>query len=255
MNCEDFNNLVLDVAREQILEASVRVTALRHADSCERCCVRLEDERRLSSHLHTLAEAMEPLGAAPQINPRVIAIFRSRPRVFRLRTKTRRRKIWVAAAAIVLLIIGLAWQLRNAVFTPGSADLPGAAAIQVREHQNATAALSGLSFKTAKSSSTAKWKAIATHSKTLGSSNPASTRPPVSRVGDAGNEIATDFFSVGDTSAQSLADGGQLFRIQLPRSALMSFGLPVNTDGANQKVKADVLVGSDGIARAIRFVR
>jgi hypothetical protein len=71
----------------------------------------------------------------------------------------------------------------------------------------------------------------------------------------AKNEIATDFFSVGDTSALSLADGGQLVRVELPRSALMRFGLPVNMDRASERVKADVLVGSDGIARAIRFVR
>jgi hypothetical protein len=50
-------------------------------------------------------------------------------------------------------------------------------------------------------------------------------------------------------------DGGQLVRVELPRSAMASFGLPVNLDRANERVKADVLVGSDGQARAIRFVQ
>ena len=73
--------------------------------------------------------------------------------------------------------------------------------------------------------------------------------------GNLNAEIATAFFPIGDTSALSLADGGQLVRVQLPRSTLMKFGLPVNVDRANERVKADVLLGSDGIARAIRFVR
>jgi hypothetical protein len=41
----------------------------------------------------------------------------------------------------------------------------------------------------------------------------------------------------------------------LPRSALASLGLPMNVERANERVKADVLLGHDGLARAIRFVR
>jgi hypothetical protein len=35
---------------------------------------------------------------------------------------------------------------------------------------------------------------------------------------------------------------------------MRSFGLPVNEDRLDPAVKADVLIGEDGIARAIRFV-
>jgi hypothetical protein len=56
---------------------------------------------------------------------------------------------------------------------------------------------------------------------------------------------------------ESLAqlDSGQVMRVELPRSALMSFGLPMNMERANERIKADVIVGDDGLARAIRFVR
>jgi hypothetical protein len=50
-------------------------------------------------------------------------------------------------------------------------------------------------------------------------------------------------------------DSGSLVRVELPRSALESFGLPMNMERAGERIKADVLVGSDGLARAIRFVR
>ena len=47
----------------------------------------------------------------------------------------------------------------------------------------------------------------------------------------------------------------QLGRVELPRSSLASFGLPVNLERAGERIKADVVVGNDGMARAIRFVR
>jgi flavin-dependent dehydrogenase len=68
-------------------------------------------------------------------------------------------------------------------------------------------------------------------------------------------EIATDFIPLSSMTAVSLQDGGQIVRVKLPRSALANFGLPVNMDRYNEKVKADVLIGVDGLAHAIRFVQ
>jgi hypothetical protein len=68
-------------------------------------------------------------------------------------------------------------------------------------------------------------------------------------------EIATDFIPLSSMPAVSLQDGGQIVRVKLPRSALANFGLPVNMDRYNEKVKADVLIGVDGLAHAIRFVQ
>jgi len=68
-------------------------------------------------------------------------------------------------------------------------------------------------------------------------------------------EIATDFIPLSYMSPASLQEGGQIIRVQVPRSALANFGLQVNMDRYNEKVKADVLYGVDGMARAIRFVQ
>ncbi|MCA1635765.1 MAG: hypothetical protein LC802_19275 [Acidobacteria bacterium] len=70
------------------------------------------------------------------------------------------------------------------------------------------------------------------------------------------DEIVTDFIPLSQGGARlSAGDGGQVVRIELPRSALERFGLPMNVERANERVKADVLLGEDGMARAIRFVR
>ena len=68
-------------------------------------------------------------------------------------------------------------------------------------------------------------------------------------------EITTDFIPLIQGGRLVQSDGGHLVRVELPRSALVSFGLPVNFERAGGRVKADVLLGDDGIARAIRFVR
>ena len=67
-------------------------------------------------------------------------------------------------------------------------------------------------------------------------------------------EIATDFVPVADPATWQPGTSGQILRVRLPRTSLASFGLPMNTDLAEEPVRADVVVGQDGIVRAIRFV-
>jgi len=44
-------------------------------------------------------------------------------------------------------------------------------------------------------------------------------------------------------------------RVQVLRSALIAFGVPMNMERAGELITADVVVGEDGLARAIRFVQ
>ena len=50
-------------------------------------------------------------------------------------------------------------------------------------------------------------------------------------------------------------DRGQLVRVQVPRMAMRNAGFPVREERLNEPVLADVLVGEDGTARGIRFVK
>ena len=82
-----------------------------------------------------------------------------------------------------------------------------------------------------------------------GGGRPAAAQPGA----DArAQEIATEFIPLGQYAQ---TEEGHLVRVELPRSALASFGLPVNAEAAGGRVKADVLLGEDGTARAIRFIR
>jgi hypothetical protein len=45
-----------------------------------------------------------------------------------------------------------------------------------------------------------------------------------------------------------------MVRVEVPRSAMLEVGLAVSADRVSELVEADVVLGPDGLARAIRFV-
>ncbi len=67
-------------------------------------------------------------------------------------------------------------------------------------------------------------------------------------------EVVTEFAPLLYGDDWRPLDGGRLVRVRLPRSALSRFGLPVSQDRAAEPIHADVLVGHDGLARAVRLV-
>lgn len=78
------------------------------------------------------------------------------------------------------------------------------------------------------------------------------SRQPETRGLEA-REMVTQFYALTADATEPLP-GAQLMRVRVPRSAMRSFGFPVDMDRAGGQVSADVIVGQDGVARAIRFV-
>ncbi len=68
-------------------------------------------------------------------------------------------------------------------------------------------------------------------------------------------EVATDYFPLQYGTDLTALDGAPVIRMEFPRTVLASFGLPMNPQRAAEPVQADVVLGRDGIARAIRFVQ
>jgi hypothetical protein len=65
-------------------------------------------------------------------------------------------------------------------------------------------------------------------------------------------EVDTPFFPLLD--APPPFERGELVRVTLPASAMRVVGLPVREESLDDLVLADVLIGDEGMARAIRFV-
>ena len=272
MNCEDFESNVNDLAREQMMEASVRARALVHRDECEVCARRLEDESTLSFGLRALAKEMNA-ARVPALGNELLNAFRGDTRnSLRSNPPPRsaapghgRWRYLAAVAAMILAVIAVA-VMRSRATQPQAPSIvkatsnppsvptetptaptpdvvaglkPAPAAIhrvsRKRKNLNQLAASSKLARRTKKDLAT-------TGTAASDNENPAP-------------EIMTEFMPVGYASETNMEEGGQLVRVQLPRSALLAFGLPMNVNRYDEKVKADVFFGADGMARAIRFVQ
>ena len=254
MNCQRFEQVVGELARGQMMEAEVRAEALAHSEACERCLARLRDEETLTRGLQLLAADMESLAAPAEIELKLREAFREHRVVAPVAVASSRSRYWLVAVAAVLLlaitVVGLWWrsetpQPRIAGTTPpkppevitGPSEPSPVQAPKEVEYQ-------------------AENQTPKRHAPKPGRRTVVKRRAPEAQIAHhTTNEIATDFVPLGDMNVMSLQDGGQIVRVKLRRSALVRFGIPVNMDRYNENVKADVLIGVDGLARAIRFVQ
>jgi hypothetical protein len=85
--------------------------------------------------------------------------------------------------------------------------------------------------------------------------NTPSIRDDSIAAGVEESENLTDFLLLRYGNDHEPMESGEVIRVQMPRSALITLGLPVNVERADEPVMADLLIGEDGLARAIRFVR
>ena len=68
-------------------------------------------------------------------------------------------------------------------------------------------------------------------------------------------QIAADGFMLLPYSDENLrAEGAVVLQVEVPRSAAALAGMPVSDGPGDGRVKAEVIVGADGLARAIRFL-
>ncbi len=67
-------------------------------------------------------------------------------------------------------------------------------------------------------------------------------------------EVATRFFPLVGVDEMAPLESGQVVRVEVTVSTLISLGLPITTENINRPLQADLLLGQDGLARAIRFL-
>ena len=62
------------------------------------------------------------------------------------------------------------------------------------------------------------------------------------------------FIPLPNTEAVQANEEMGVVHVEVPRSAMLAVGLEVSADRAGEMVQADVMLGSDGVARAVRFL-
>jgi hypothetical protein len=253
VNCQLFEDLLIDLAREGAVEESVRLQALAHADSCSRCSARLANEQSLSAVIK-LARAEG--GEAPvRIETALISAYRRRGENTAPEAATRTvprivpSRYWGIAAALLVALLGVATfrllralrpeQTKVEVSTQGASSQKISRPAAMEATPGRTVPASEPAPLTARSEPVVK---------------KAAPRLPAAKTAPADTEVATEFFPLTSSSELSTMESGQLVRVLLPRNAMASYGLPVNQERIDQPVTAQVLIGQDGVARAIRFL-
>ncbi len=247
MNCQIFENNFIDLVRRQPIEAGVLDQALAHAGSCPNCARQLEAQRMLSAELRGLSAELKLIHAPKRIEDQLVAALRGQKFQTRGVATTSRRWLGVAAIAAVLLVVAgvVALRVRQMPVEQPPAQVnnpkPESNAGRVAEVAvNVTPPIKTIPKRVAR-----KPARIRRATRVEVSSLMALNAP----------EITTQFMPLGDVSLPNLQDGGQVVRVEMPRYAMARFGLPVNMDRYDETVKADVWLGVDGLARAIRFVQ
>jgi hypothetical protein len=291
MNCNNFEAIISDLAREQMLEAHTRESALKHVEECAACAKLLSDERALTRGLRSLAATMQHMEAPASVEANLLAKFRERtaaaiveqsaPVVVEMPQRSSRWQRWypqaVAAAVILMFAIGGASVLRLRQGQPTASDTNKVVAVNSNKTESQPSPASSAvtipssdevntpteqADNTDRGGETGRKLSKAEVAALMGAPAPRRNSSyqsvPSSRVNRSGMtqaEIATEFLPVSYGDNLNEIENGRIVRVEMPRSALAQFGIPVNMDRANERIKADVLIGDDGMARAIRFVK
>jgi len=251
MNCQRFEQVVSDLARGQMMEADVRAEALAHSEACEHCAMRLRDEEKLTRGLQFAAAGMGSLEAPDAVELKLREAFRQRHEVAPVAVNSSPSRYWLVAVAAMLLVVmsvvGM-WLSSNSP-EKNLAENP------LPKHVETPAGPSGPIEPEPQKAPEQAENRVPRRPARKPVRRPTRRAPETQMANHASSEIATDFMPLGDANALVLQDGGQIIRVKVPRSTLVRFGFPVNMDRYNENVKADVIVGVDGLARAIRFVQ
>lgn len=251
MLCRDFEKIAGDLAAKRLMEAERRERALRHASECSACALRLNAGRTLEAGLRALAEGAEEGEAPPHLKMALRAAFDRQVKAApvpisapaRPRYSTRR---WVAAAALVLLAVAVALLSRSAPPNLKKEDMsssgkPAPSSIPAPREQAPRIIEPNNQERTVE----------ARVAKNVSTKRRAATVGGVARD----NETVTDYIPLTYLADATAMESGMVLRVELSPSALIAMGLPAPVDQTDSRVKADVVVSDDGVARAVRFVR
>ncbi len=244
MNCQDFEKSVLALARNQFLDAAVRVESLAHTEVCVRCAARLAEERALLDGVRLVVGEIAQEEAPAHVEAALLAAFRAQARrkdapnvrLLPEQGSWRQWLTWAACAAVILLAIlaGVTWLKLNS----------GGQKQEARQQPAKPASPTPQKEMPVADVTAQKPPAAAQHSKTRRGHRQAAARE---------SELATQFYPLVEAGELAPLESGRIVRVEVPVSTLIAWGLPITAESVNQSVQADLLLGQDGLARAIRF--
>lgn len=233
MKCHSLEDALVEVARGRPVGHGTAAAVETHVEHCAACAARLERQRQLTAALRTLAATTDDEVPSEALERRLLAAFESS----RSSTAfpTRQWRPAMAAAAGLAVIAGLAWWQIAVRSTPPSARsiagaVPSPAEVRTPASPPSTPVASA-------------------HVPPAPSAGHRSTRRNHGRLVQAEGFVMLPA-AIGLPDFES----GEIVRMELPLASLPAYGIEIVPDAGPAPVQADLLIGQDGQARAIRLV-
>lgn len=252
MNCQDFETVLVEIARARLMDALARERGLEHAETCVHCAALLTEERALSAQLRALSAAARAEALPAQIETALLAAFRQRAVAPAAAPVTPNKRNWLLAVA-ALLLLGLGLSLAGWIAAPPEPATTAGASTPKAINSPAPKVSETPGKSEPGAPQTARFNAEAKVERpqrrwlrAVGHQSPNADGQP--------RELVSEFFSVIQGSELIPLEGGQIVRVRMPRANLIPLGIHFNQERADEIIQADVLVSHDGLARAIRLV-
>ncbi len=209
-----------------------------HLEGCERCQQRIEELRIISQRVSELAQDSWPGEGVETLAERMDEAESRGEAIGWFDQRAWRPLAWSAALGMLIALwLGVSLRQREKAVAKAPGFQPPAVIQQARAQQGNQVPAS-----------------LEKH--VPRASRKHSSIRPQSQPGAAhARETVTPFFALPFSDAALPLDQAVMIRVDLPRSALELAGLPVAADLRDQRVRADLVLGEDGLARAIRFVK
>jgi hypothetical protein len=244
MTCRPHREVILDLARDVAVPSAAVGAAEAHIGICAACAAELERQRNLTAALSGLSAEARHWRAAGDLEHRLLETFAaSHSRVLTQPVAGSRGRWWyapLAAAALVALVVWMV-QRRPDVRVPVVARMPSPSVehpvprVLPAVEKAATANAGRVDGRGAE-----------------GRAHAGSRARRASRVA---NEVRpVEFMQIPGAAGLPPLESGSIVRIQVPIPELPTYGLQIVPGGARSGIEADVLVGQDGRARAIRVL-
>lgn len=247
MNCFEFDLTVVALARNRLMDVAQREQGLAHAASCVRCDRRLAGEEVLFAAVSAAVSELAREEAPARVEAKLLEAFHEHAMATPLamtvtsRTDNSSSRWRLAAVAATILILTSA----TAIFWLYSHSFQSE-----RESQP-------ISAGPVMQPQTPPIEREAGSDNTSAQAHREVYRRILRRKSIA-PEVVTEFYPLmeaADLEDSDSVPAVQMVRVELPASALAAAGLSIGPEVPNERVTADVVLGPDGMARAIRFVR
>ena len=242
MTCHSLRDAIVEMGRGEHAGPGTPAAIESHLEHCAACAALLERERRLSQGLRALSAAA-PAAPAEALSRRLLDAFAERqlaePAVARGASWITGNG-WLRAAAAVVVAAG-ALVLWSSTGNKPENDKPRD--ISVAEIRTPEAIQPAVSVQSAPDVRRGSATALASRQPRR-SHQPAlpAVVQPVGFVALPGAAGLPDF------------ESGEIVRMEIPLTSLPTYGIEILPDAQGSPVEADLLVGQDGQARAIRLV-